>query len=269
MLTTPLYKTVIAGIAISLFARIAYAEEPSKEALAKAAQNPIANMISLPLQNNINTGIGPENETQNILNIQPVYPFSFGDDWNVITRTIIPVISQPDALTDDGRVNGLGDINFSAFLSPANSGTLTWGVGPTFVLPTATDTVLGPDKWSGGLAAVALAMPGNWVVGALVSNVWSFAGSGESDINFLTFQYFVNYNLANGWYLTSAPINTANWEADSGEQWTIPIGGGVGKIMKWGKLPVNGQISAYNNIESPADGADWQFRIQLQFLFPK
>jgi len=247
----------------------ANAAERSKEELAKAAQNPIANMISVPLQNNVNTGIGPDNETQNILNIQPVYPFSLGDDWNVITRTILPVISQPDVLTGDGRVNGLGDINFTAFLSPAESGALIWGVGPALILPTATDEVLGPDRWSAGPAIVALAMPGKWVVGGLMSNVWSFAGSGEKDVSFFTFQYFVNYNIANGWYLTSAPIITADWEADSDEQWTVPFGGGVGKIMKFGKLPVNGQLSAYYNVESPECGADWQFRIQLQFLFPK
>jgi len=263
------YKVVATGIALTFMACTTQAGEHSKEDLAKAAQNPIANMISVPMQDNINTGIGPDDETQNVLNIQPVYPFSLGDNWNVITRTILPVISQPDAMTGEGRVDGLGDINFSAFFSPSDSGALTWGIGPALILPTATDKVLGPDRWSGGLAAIALAMPGNWVVGAMVSNVWSFAGSGDSDVNFFTCQYFINYNLPDGWYLTTSPINTANWEADSGEQWTIPIGGGIGKIMKWGKLPVNAQVHAYNNIESPENGADWQYRVQLQFLFPK
>ncbi|MCF6186141.1 MAG: hypothetical protein L3J49_01505 [Desulfobulbaceae bacterium] len=262
-------KTAVIGVALSLAVCSAHAEGRSKEELAKAAQNPIANMISVPLQNNINTGIGPDDETQNILNIQPVYPIALGEDWNVITRTILPVISQPGVLTGDSRVNGLGDINFTAFFSPADSGSLIWGVGPAFIFPTATDEVLGPDRWSGGPAIVALAMPGKWVVGGLMSNVWSFAGSGEKDVSFFTFQYFVNYNIADGWYLTSAPIITADWEADSGEQWTVPFGGGVGKIMKFGKLPVNGQLSAYYNMESPEYGADWQFRIQLQFLFPK
>ena len=260
-------KAIIAGSILSLTVCSVYAED--KAELAKAAQNPIANMISLPLQNNINTGIGPDDETQNILNIQPVYPFSLGDDWNVITRTILPVISQPGFLTGDDRVNGLGDLNTTAFFSPSKASSLTWGVGPTFILPTATDDTLGPDKWSGGLAAIALTMPGNWVVGGMMSNVWSFAGSGDNDVNFFTFQYFINYNLPDGWYLTSAPIITANWEADSGDQWTVPFGGGFGKIMKWGKQPVNAQLSAYNNVESPEVGADWQFRIQLQFLFPK
>jgi hypothetical protein len=261
------YKLLMATVLIALLTTHAYADETAD--LAKKAQNPIANLISLPLQNNINTGIGPDDETQNILNIQPVWPVSLNDNWNVITRTIVPIISQPDILTGDGRVNGLGDINFTAFFSPADASALTWGVGPVFVLPTATDDALGTDKWSAGASAVFLAMPGNWVVGSLFSNVWSIGGSGDNDVNLFTWQYFINYNLPNGWYLTSAPIITANWEADSDNRWTVPFGGGVGKIFRIGKQPINAQISAYNNVETPAYGADWQFRIQFQFLFPK
>lgn len=246
---------------------ISYAQ--SSADLAKAAQNPIANMISLPFQDNINTGIGPDDETQNILNIQPVWPISLNDDWNVITRTIFPVISQPDVLTGEGRINGLGDTTFTAFFSPANSGSIIWGVGPVFLLPTATDNKLGADQWGAGPAAVVLTMPGHWVVGSLFSNVWSVGGSGEQDINLFTWQYFINYNLPDSWYLTTSPIITANWEADSDNKWTVPFGGGVGKIYKIGKQSVNAQVSAYKNVESPELGADWQFRLQFQFLFPK
>jgi len=114
-----------------------------------------------------------------------------------------------------------------------------------------------------------LAMPGRWVVGSLFSNVWSFAGSGDQDVNNFTWQYFINYNMANQWYLTSAPIITANWEADSGNRWTVPFGGGVGKIFKIGEQPINAQVTAYYNVEKPDYGADWQLRLQLQFLFPK
>ncbi|MEA3469574.1 MAG: neuromedin U [Thermodesulfobacteriota bacterium] len=260
-------KSILFVLFILSTSHLSYAED--KADLAKAAQNPVANMISLPFQDNINTGIGPDDETQNILNIQPVWPISLNDDWNVITRTIVPVVSQPDILTGEGRINGLGDTSFSAFFSPAKSDSLTWGVGPVFLLPTATDDKLGADKWGAGGSAVVLAMPGNWVVGSLVSNIWSIGGSGEMDVNLFTWQYFVNYNLPHGWYLTSAPIITANWEADSDNRWTVPIGGGVGKIFTIGSQPINGQISAYNNIESPDPGADWQFRLQLQFLFPK
>jgi hypothetical protein len=238
--------------------------------LAKQAQNPVADMISLPFQNNTNLGIGPDDETQNILNIQPVWPVTLNEDWNLITRTILPVVSQPGILTGgEGRTNGLGDTTITGFLSPKESSPLIWGVGPVLLLPTATDDVLGSDKWGAGASAVFLTMPGNWVVGSLFSNIWSFAGSGDQDVSLFTWQYFINYNLPDSWYLTSAPIITANWEADSDNTWTVPFGGGVGKIFRIGKQPMNGQISVYYNVEKPDYGPEWQLRVQLQFLFPK
>ncbi len=173
------------------------------------------------------------------------------------------MISQPTV--DGDRQNGLGDTSFSAFFSPKDSGDLTWGVGPVVLIPTSTDDSLGAGEWGAGLSAVVLGMPGNWVVGSLFSNVWA------PDVNLFTWQYFINYNIpgGDGLYLTSAPIMTADWEADSDNRWTVPIGGGVGKIFKIGKQPVNSQISAYYNVEKPEFGADWQLRLQLQFLFPK
>lgn len=261
----------------------ALGQEQSQEDLAKQAQNPIANMISLPLQNNTNFGIGPdEDEVQNVLNIQPVIPFSLSENINLITRTILPIITQPDFYTgeEDGSITGLGDITLSAFFSPKDSTKLTWGVGPIFLFPTATDGFLGAqspsggeslgaDKWGAGLSLIGLVMPGKWVIGSLFSNVWSFAGSGDQDINLFTWQYFINYNLPKGWYLTSAPIITANWEADSDNTWTIPFGGGFGKLFSVGKQPINAQLSAYYNVEKPEFGPDWQLRFQIQFLFPK
>lgn len=247
-----------------------YGEGTSDSDLAKQAQNPIANLISLPLQNNTNFGIGPDDETQNILNIQPVWPFSINADWNLITRTILPVVSQPDILTGgEGRINGLGDTTFTGFFSPKGSAKLTWGIGPVFLFPTATDDALGSDKWGAGASVVLLAMHGKWVVGSLISNLWSFAGSGSQDINLFTWQYFVNYNLPNSWYLSSAPIITANWEADSGNKWTVPFGGGFGKIFRIGKQPMNAQVQAFYNVAKPDFGPDWTLRLQLQFLFPK
>ena len=261
---------VILSILVPFMASASYSQEASSADLAKQAQNPIANLISLPLQNNTNFGIGPEDETQNILNIQPVWPVTINDNWNLITRTILPVVSQPNILTGgEGRINGLGDTTFTGFFSPKDSGKTTWGVGPVFLFPTATDDTLGSDKWGAGASAVVLSMPGNWVIGSLLSNVWSFAGSGDQDVNLFTWQYFINYNLSNGWYLTSAPIITANWEADSDNRWTVPFGGGFGKIFHVGKQPINAQAGAYYNVEKPDSGADWQLRLQLQFLFPK
>jgi len=244
-------------------------ENPEEE-LAKAAQNPVADMISLPLQNNTNFSFGPEKKTQNILNVQPVWPFSLTEEWNLITRTIVPVISQPGLFPGDDRENGLGDTTFTAFLSPAKSGKWIWGAGPVLLLPTATDDKLGADKWGAGPSAVALTSDGPWLYGALVSHLWSVAGdSDRDDVNQSLVQPFVNYNLPDGWYLVSSPIITANWEADSDDTWTVPVGGGFGKIFRIGRQPVNAQIQAFYNVETPDYGADWTLRMQLQLLFPK
>lgn len=245
------------------------ASAQSQEELAKAAQNPVAKLISVPFQNNFNFGVGPEQVTQYVLNVQPVIPITLNEDWNLITRTIVPIISQPSPAPGISPASGLGDINPTVFLSPAKSGKLIWGVGPTLTIPTATDSLLGNGMWTAGPAVVALTMQGPWVVGALANQQWSFAGWGDDDVSALLIQPFINYNLPNGWYLTSAPILTANWEAEAGDKWTIPIGGGVGKIQRFGKLPLNLQLQAFYNVETPEYGPDWQLRVQVQFLFPK
>jgi hypothetical protein len=253
----------------ALAAGVASAQEAGESELAKKTQNPVSNLISLPFQNNTNFGIGPDDKTQNILNIQPVWPFSVSEEWNLITRTIIPVISQPGLAPGQDRTFGLGDMSFTAFFSPKKSGKLIWGAGPVILLPTATDDDLGADKWGVGPSVVVLTINGPWVAGSLFSNVYSIGGSGDRDVNFFTWQYFINYNLPKGLYLTSAPIITADWEADSDNRWTVPFGGGVGKIFRIGKQPINSQISAYYNVEKPDFGPDWQLRVQFSFLFPK
>jgi len=243
------------------------AGEDETSELARAVQNPVASMISLPFQNNTNFNFGPLEKTQNVLNIQPVIPFALNEDWNLITRTILPVVSQPAFTPMQDRKFGLGDTVFSAFLSPRDSGQLIWGVGPALLLPTSTDDRLGAGEWGAGPSAVVLTMRGPWVVGSLFSNVWSFTG--DEQVNLFTWQYFVNYNLDDGWYLTSAPVITANWEANSDNRWTVPFGGGVGKIFRIGNQPMNVSAQSYYNVEKSDFGADWQMRLQLQFLFPK
>jgi hypothetical protein len=202
-------------------------EQAQQAELAKAAQNPLAKMISVPLQNNFNFGVGPNDATQWILNIQPVIPITLSENWNLITRTIFPIINQPSPAPGVRSASGLGDINPSFFFSPAKSGKLIWGVGPTFTFPTATDSTLGSGKWSAGPAAVVLTMQGHWVYGVLANQQWSYAGWGDQDVSALLIQPFINYNLPHGWYLNSVPIITANWEANSDDRWTVPIGGGV------------------------------------------
>jgi len=245
--------------------------EKEAEELRRAAQNPVADLISLPIQNNTSFDYGPLEKTQNITNIQPVIPFHLNEDWLMISRTIAPLIYQPEFFDGQGSKYGLGDIQQALFFSPRQPASFIWGAGPIFMLPTATDDRLGAEKWAAGPAAVGLTVQGPWVCGALIQNIWSFAGdSDRDDVNQFLLQYFINYNLPNGWYLTSSPIITANWEADSDNTWTVPLGGGVGKLFRIGKLPVNTSIQAHYNVEKPDNlGPDWTLRFQVQVLLPK
>jgi hypothetical protein len=249
--------------------------------LAKASQNPVGNMISLPFQNNTSFGIGPDDAVSNVLNIQPIYPMALGDNWNLINRAIVPVIYREELVPGTGSASGLGDTSYTGFISPSKSGKLIWGVGPTFLLPTATEDRWASDKFSAGAGVVLLTMPGNWVVGVLASNVWSVAGDSDAaDVNYMLLQPIINYNLSNGWYLTSVPVITANWEADSNNRWTIPLGGGFGRITKLGTQSVDLSIQAFYNVEQPKpfigqapnldnQGETWSLRLQVKFLFPK
>lgn len=271
------YAWLVTVVHLTMAPSVVLAQDSA--ALAKAAQNPVAAMISLPFQNNTYFGVGPHGDTANVLNIQPVIPIGLGN-WNVISRTIAPLIYLPDlapgldAIANDPQGNdgsfGLGDINQSFYFSPAKPGAVIWGVGPSITLPTATDNSLGSEKWSAGPAAVALAMPGHWVLGSLVRQLWSFAGdSDRQDVNQTLIQPFVNYNFDGGWYAVSSPVITANWEADSDDTWTVPVGGGMGKIFHIGGQAMNAQAQAFYNVEQPEFGPDWSIRFQLQFLFPK
>ncbi len=241
---------------------------PTREELAKATQNPVANLISLPLQNNMNLTVG-DGQVQNTLNVQPVIPIQIGP-VNLITRTILPVVWQPDVSDGSGGTFGLGDTQMSLFVSPAKSGKLIWGAGPIFLLPTRTNSDLGAGKFGMGPALVLLTMQGRWVVGALAQNAWGFAGRNEvPDTNNFLLQYFVNYNFKEGWYLTSAPILTANWNASSDQRWVVPFGGGGGKVFKIGKQAINASVQVYGNAWRPTGYARVTLRLQVQFLFPK
>jgi hypothetical protein len=260
---------IVAALLVTSGPVLAQEAADADSELAKKTQNPVADLISLPFQNNTNFNFGPKDKTQNILNIQPVVPLNLNEDWNLITRTIAPLICMPE-FTNEGSDFGLGDIQFTTFLSPANPEGLIWGAGPVFRFPTATDERLGSEKWSAGPSAVFIGMEGPWVAGVLVQNVWSYAGSSSREsVNEFLLQYFINYNMPGGWYISSAPIITANWEADSGNRWTVPFGGGAGKIVRIGKMPVNVSCQAFYNVEKPQYGADWTLRLQMQLLFPK
>jgi hypothetical protein len=236
--------------------------------LTAASQNPIANLIKLPFQNNTTLGVGPFDRTQNVLNIQPVYPVPLSEDVLLVTRTIVPLVAQPD-IGGGNHVWGLGDINPSFFFVPLRDSNVTWGAGPTFLLPTATDTQTGTGKWGVGPAGIVAVNSPPWVFGGLLSQVWSFAGDGDrADVSQLTLQPYVNYNLPNGWYLTSAPLITANWNV-SGEKWTLPIGGGFGRVFNLGSQPVNASAQVYWNAIAPEGAGDITLRFSLSLLFAR
>jgi hypothetical protein len=251
----------------------------NSDALRNAAQNPVANLISVPVQENWNFGIGPANRVQNVLNIQPVIPISLGENWNLITRWITPIIFQPIPVpqppappAQQTGVYGFGDLNPSFFVSPKKSKVI-WGIGPTFVFPTATNTTyLGQGKFSMGPSVVVLVQPPHWTIGFLANNFWSVAGHSDRDkpaVNQFLLQWFANYNMKKGWYLTSGPIITANWRATGNNVWNVPFGGGVGRIMKLGFQPVNITTQFYGNAVHPPGASPWTMRMQIAFLFPK
>jgi hypothetical protein len=262
-------------------APVAQSAASDTAALAKATQNPVASLISLPLQNNSNFGIGPYNRTGNIFNIQPVIPMKLSDKVMLITRVIQPLVWQPDAQQPTGGQVGFGDMNPTFFFSPANAGKLIYGLGPAFILPTATSTQTGQGKFSLGPSVVALVQPGQWTIGVLVNNVFSVAGSSHRpDVNQMMLQYFINYNLKKGYYVTSQPIVTANWNSTgttdaatgdnvSGGTWNVPFGGGIGQIRRLGPQPINWTVQFYGNAVHPSGASPWSFKFQIALLYPK
>jgi hypothetical protein len=273
--------TLSAGlIALSVLSTGAVAQsapEPSSEAesataLAKKLQNPVGDLYSFPFQNNTNFNYGPNKGTQDILNVQPVIPIHINDDWNIITRTILPLIWQPSLQPANTVPFGTGPITFSAFLSPKNptNGWL-WAAGPVFQVPTISDKTLGSNVWGAGPTAAIVYMKGPWVAGALANNVWSLGGTqglGGTRYNTFLVQPFANYNFGGGWYVGSAPIITANWLTAGNKAWTLPVGAQIGRVIKiGGKLPVNLLLGAYYNALRPEFGSTWQLRTQITFIF--
>lgn len=258
-------KFVSLGIIASLilfFTSLTYGQddqEPDAAALAKATQNPLAAMYSLPFQNNTTYGNEPYNRTQNILNIQPVLPFALGEKVNLVNRIILPIITQPLA-TEDASSTGIGDISWSAWLSPSKAGKIIWGFGPALQLPTSSSRDFRSGEFGIGPSLVALTMIEKWVIGIVTNNVWTF---GDITQNKFLFQYFINYNLPKAWYIVSAPIITANWNTDSDQRWIVPFGGGFGKVFKLGKLPVNFNAQLYYNAVRPYGMGGVQSRLQL------
>ena len=256
-------------VAVPMFrVHAVYADDTTE--IAKQAQNPVASLISVPFQDDVNFGVGPESQAQNVLEIEPVIPFKLNDDWNLITRTIIPVVEQPTLAPGVGNVTGLGDVQPALYLSPGKPGAVIWGIGPAFSFPSATNRSLGSGKYSAGLSGAFLTIQGPWLVGALITDVASVAGEKDREsVSQFLIEPFINFNFSHGWYLTSSPIITANWKATSGNQWTVPIGGGGGKIFHLGHQAFNAIIQAFDDVSHPHESGNWTLRLQVSLLFPK
>jgi len=256
---------------ITAHAQDATATEADQAAeLAKKLQNPVAALISVPFQNNFEFNGGPNDDGFKYqLNIQPVVPFSLNEDWNLISRTIVPFIHQDDMIAKGSSQTGLGDTVQSLFFSPKapTSGGVIWAVGPVFQLPTATDNLLGEEKWGMGPTALALKQQNGWTYGALFNHIWSFAGDNDRrDVNRTFTQPFVSFTTKTQ---TTFGFNTETSYDWKSEQWTVPLNVTVGQLLKVGKLPVSLTLGAKYYAEGSSIAPEWGLRFVVTFLFPK
>ena len=244
--------------------------------LRSAVQNPVGDLISLPVETTFDFGAPDGGAT--FVNLQPVVPIDVGA-FNIVTRTIVPIIDAPGSITGlpgnpdpipGPRKFGLGDINLSLFASPKKAGEVIFGVGPAIGLPTATSDILGSGKWNIGPSFVVLTQPKPWTLGILAGNLWSFAGdSDRQNIKQFIAQPFISYNLAKGWFLTSSPMITANWSASGSQRWLVPVGGGFGRLVSLGSQPMQLMLQGFYNVAKPDGAPNWALRFTIQALFPK
>jgi len=238
--------------------------------LAKQLSNPVASLISVPFQFNYDSGYGPNDGHKTTLNIQPVIPISLNENWNMISRTIVPIIWQHDIAGPSGSQSGLGDITQSLFFSPKapGPGGVIWGVGPVFLVPTATDPLLGGDKWGAGPTGVILKQSGPWTYGMLANHIWSFAGpDARPDVNATFLQPFVSYTTPDAWTFGLNTESSYDWER---EAWSVPVNFTVSKLVKFGQQPVSLQAGVRYWADSPEGGPDgFGFRAGVTLLFPK
>ncbi|HEX5575661.1 MAG TPA: hypothetical protein VFX42_07285 [Gemmatimonadales bacterium] len=271
MLSRQLLGLVLSSTCLQLVSVATVAgQKPEDEAtkLAKQTQNPVSDLVSLPFQFNFNTGGGFAGQTFFNLNFQPVIPVKgVLEKWTIIFRAIVPYVSVPTGAGT--RQAGLGDIQAQTYLTPAKSGRVIWGVGPVFSLPTATASSVSTGSWAIGPTAVLLTNAGPWVLGTLINNLWTFSDQGGTpEVNQFTMQPFINYNFGKGWAASFSPIITANWDAPSGEEWTVPLGLGLSKTTAFNRRPMSLSAAYYHNVDHPTGAAADQLRLQISLLYP-
>lgn len=249
-----------------------WAAEPPPAASADAAAelalklaNPVANLISVPIQSNLDFGLGPADVTRLTVNIQPVIPMELGEDWNLITRTIMPVINAEATAPGGDSAFGLGDVVQSFFLSPkAPVGGWILGAGPVFLYPTATHDLLGLGQWGMGPTAIALQQKGPWTYGLLANHLWSLGGGGEVNATFLN--PFLSYITPQKTTFSVSPELTYDWET---EQWLAPVNLVIAQLVTLGKQPFSFSLGARYYFDGPSGGPEWGIRLGITLLFPK
>jgi hypothetical protein len=261
-------RVPLAAFALLPLVQPAAAQQAATD-LAKKLANPVADLISVPFQLNYNQGFGDGDGEQTYLNFQPVIPISISRDWNVISRTILPIVSQDDVLPGEGSQFGFGATTQSFFFSPKQPTRfgLIWGVGPVFLIPTATDDIA-TDQWGAGLTAVGLRQSGPWTVGALGNHIWSISGDDEDgDISSTFLQPFLSYTTPKATSFTLNTESTYDWE---NERWSVPINAVVAQVVRIGGRPVQLGLGARYWLDAPEGGPDgWGARAQVTLLFPR
>ena len=273
-------RCLAAATAILLLTSAALAEEAAaptpggkSEAvdLAKKLSNPLADLVSVPFQANWNMGVGSEDDTQWLMNIQPVVPITLSKKWNLIQRVIMPLLSQPPLVPGGETTFGFGDFLASSFFSPADT-KIIWGVGPALSIPISSSPALGSQKWSIGPTFVILKQSGPWTYGILWNQIWSVANSGGDDapdVSQMYTQPFLAYTTKKAVTFTINSETSTNWKAPGGEEWTIPINLMVAKLSTFGPFPASYQIGFGYYIESPEGGPTWKLRAAFTLLLPK
>ena len=235
--------------------------------LAKANQNPLSGLLSVPLQFHFMSGGDLADRTSYTLLVQPIFPLSVGSGWNVITRPIVPYSSVPGSVRRSG---GFGDIELEMLVSPAQNTEIMWGIGPVFSFPTATDDGARTGAWGLGPSAVAVRQLGAFVIGGLIKHVWTFADY-ENDlpnISRFSLQPVVNYNFPDGWALNFAPVLSGNWTAPDGHQITIPLGLGFSKVTFLGRQPMSLGAEYYHHVVRPDGSGAAHLKLHVSLLFP-
>ena len=257
-------------IAALLMAIPGLAAAQGADELAKKLSNPVASLISVPFQLNYDSGFGATDADRWVLNVQPVIPFSIGEDWNLISRTIVPLVDIDGLLPGSDGAGGIGDTVQSLFLSPKEptSGGIIWGVGPVFLLPTATDDLLGAGKWGIGPTGVVLRQTGPWTYGALANHIWSVAGDEDrADVNATFLQPFVSYTTPGATTFALNSESTYDWE---NEAWTASVNATIGQVVPIGGRPVSFTGGLRYWVDSPEGGPEgWGARFVVTLLFPK